>query len=168
MLTSGIDANYRCREALRALPKGFSMTMTTHISSVAFVSGFGQYHSSNHATRPQPYGSVSFADIEAMIRQPQAVDKAQAQWFIPSNLHSRVKTEQLEKGQFYGLWADIDEPDGVDLETIATGLASYLACKLWAYTTKSATEAKQKCRIIIPIAEAVCGADYELYQTALN
>ncbi len=168
MLTSGIDANYRCREALRALPKGFSMTMTTDISSVSFVSGFGQYHSSNHASRPQPYGSVSFADIEAMIRQPQAVDKAQAQWFIPSNLHSRVKTEQLENGQFYGLWADIDEPDGVDLETFATRLASFLSCKLCAYTTKSATEAKQKCRIIIPIAEAVSGADYELYQTALN
>jgi hypothetical protein len=132
------------------------------------VSGFGQYHSDKHPTNPQDYTSITLADIKDMLANPQQVDKADAQWFIPSTTLSRAKDEQIEYGQYYALWADIDEPNGKTVVSYVEGLASLFECEVWGYSSRSATEDNQKSRLMIPLAQPLTATDFVLYQTALN
>ena len=63
---------------------------TQKMLDTPLCSGFGQYHSKKHPTNPQPYIGITLNDILALLDNPQQVDKATAQWVIPSNLLSRV------------------------------------------------------------------------------
>jgi hypothetical protein len=131
-------------------------------------SGFGQYHSDKHATNPQPYTSVTLNDILALLDNPQQVDKATAQWVIPSSLLSRSKDEQLEGGQFYALWQDIDEPKGQKIQSMTKVLSEVVGSTVWAYTSKSATSDNQKCRMIIPLAQPIDADTFNKVQRVIN
>jgi len=102
-----------------------------------------------------------------MSVEPPCVDKQDAQWVIPSTVPSRVHAEQLECGQFYFLWADVDETKGIPFEKIVRGGAVFLPDFI-AYTSRSATLKKQKTRIIVPLAEPVDGRKYVVLQKILN
>ncbi|MFC6685031.1 hypothetical protein ACFQGA_11495 [Marinobacter koreensis] len=94
--------------------------------------------------------------------------KSEGQWFIPSTLLSRVHAEQRHDGEFWALWADIDEPDGVTFEEMKERSRDCIPGAFMAYTSKSATEERQKARILIPLASPVSGAEWPVYQKILN
>lgn len=138
-----------------------------------FVSGYGKHYTNN----PEKRGKACFHeslplidlnDIEAMLANPQCVDKDKAQWVIFSNLQSRVHKEQRERGLYGALWCDIDDTkltiDQIKqvLEQITNG------CLFFVYTSRSNTPEKPKYRGIVPLATSLTGHEYERYQSIFN
>ena len=134
---------------------------------IGLCSGFGQWHSPNNKRDPRQYVTVTMPDIIAMMENPPSVEKAKAQWVIFSTLPSRVHAEQREHGQFYALWADIDDTLGMPFAEIVDRANGCLLDFL-AYTTRSASEEKQKARVVVPLAEPVSGSQFVIRQKVLN
>ncbi len=136
--------------------------------NISLCSGFGQFHSNEStAQTKKPYTTITFADIQRLIDQPQQVDKSQAQWLIPSTLLSRNFKSQEQQGEFWFLWADLDEqPPAInDLgELIFTTFNSDYE----VYTSASATKEKPKSRVLIPLNKPLFGTDWVLAQACLN
>lgn len=140
---------------------------------INLCSGYGQYHT-NEANPEKPnkpltdYITIDISGIKVLVKKPQQVNKAQAQWLIPSTLPSRSFAKQEEQGQYYLLWADLDtEPK--ELAIVCAVLQEIIGnCDYVIYTSKSATKDNQKARIIIFLDEALNGNDWNLCQQALN
>ena len=130
-------------------------------------SGYGQWHSPKNINNPRDYVEITLSEIEGMVNDPCSVDKEEAQWFIPSVLHSRVHSEQREKGQFYTLWADIDELNGVTFKEVVGRTVAFLNGFL-AYTSRGATEDNPKTRVIVQLANSVSGEEFVVLQKILN
>jgi hypothetical protein len=145
-------------------------TTPDYYSTVAqsFCSGYGQHHSPNADNNPRPLITCTLSDIEAMLIDPPSLAKSSAQWFIPSTMLSRVHAEQRVDGAFWALWADIDEPNGLTLRDLVRAAEQILPGDFMAYTTSSATEEKQKARLIVPLSCAVSGGEWKTLQKILN
>ena len=130
--------------------------------SPSFVSGFG----ASHSEKSHPYTTIDLAGIRALVDTPACVDKLQAQWFIPSTLPTRTFKEQELRGDFWMLWADLDQaPPGLDA---VADLLSLLKVDYEIYTSRSATQELPKCRILIPLAAQLSGARWRFFQEILN
>lgn len=137
------------------------------------VSGFGQFHTNEaDPNKPgkklTPYLAIGWSDIFSMVDQPQSVDKAQAQWLMPSTLPRRNSKDQEDNGQFLCIWGDLDDkpptmPDLAATMEKMTGGSDYEI-----YNTRSATPENQKARILIPLKTPLSGSDFILVQQVLN
>lgn len=128
----------------------------------AMVSGYGAYHGKNVGS----YEAIDYTQIQALVDSPQRVSKDVAQWVIPSTLPTRVHAEQREFGEFWMLWVDLDKnPPGVE---VIEPLVQTLACDYEIYASRSATPKLPKCRILIPLAHGISGADWLICQRLLN
>ncbi|HCW89195.1 MAG TPA: hypothetical protein DHU56_03950, partial [Marinobacter sp.] len=130
-------------------------------------SGYGKYHS-NKGKRPRPLETVTLADIEAMAALPPSVAKDSAQWVIPSTLLSRSHAEQRLDGEYWALWADIDETKGLTFSELAEIARGIIPGGFIAHASRSATEDNQKARLIVPLSEAVSGSVWKALQKILN
>lgn len=142
--------------------------------SVQFCSGHGQHHTANpDAKHPKPYAALSMANIMQMMADPKPVPKEKGQWVIFSDdtgVHGRNAEHLRSTGAlFYALWGDIDEAQGVTAQDVLsrTGFGATKA-ETHVYTSRSATEENQKCRIIVPLAEPVDAVTFEIMQEVLN
>ena len=147
---------------------------TVSMPTATMVSGFGQYHT-NEADPEKPfkkltpYVGISLEGIRAMVDTPQEVDKAQAQWVIPSTLPCRTFETQEKSGAYLMLWGDLDE----DAKPIAE-VQDVLECQVIGdadheiYNSRSATAENPKARVLIPLNKPLCGADWLLCQEILN
>lgn len=142
--------------------------VTNNCLNIQLCSGFGKYHSDKAEKNAKPFINVTFADIEQMLVNPPAIEKAQAQWCIFSTLPSREHAEQRRSGQFYALWADIDDAAGLVFKDIFSRALSVLPFNLMAYASRSATADNQKARIIIPLGAPVNGSTFAIMQKILN
>jgi len=131
-------------------------------------SGYGQYHSPNAEKNPRPLIACTLADVETMLANPSSQAKSSAQWVIPSTMLSRVHAEQRIDGEFWALWADIDEPDGVAFADLVKIANNIITGDFMAYTSRSATEERQKARLIVPLSEPVPGGVWLTLQKILN
>ena len=131
-------------------------------------SGIGQKHTDKYG---KDLLNISLAEIKVLVDNPQDIDKASAQWFIPSDIITRKKETHLEIASYYALWADLDHnpPKIQDLADLVMGfIGDGLDCDFEIYTSKSAKEDYQKSRIIIPLASKVNANDFEVLQECLN
>lgn len=135
---------------------------------VPLCAGRGKYHSPDHSTNPRPLDTVTLDDIGRQLEAPASVAKDAAPWFIPSTLLSRKHAEQEARGRYWALWAETDEPEGMPFEEFTSRAVSVVGADLLAYTTRSATEDKQKARVIVPLDREVSGADWIRLQKVLN
>ena len=142
---------------------------TTLQTDIKLCSGFGQFHSNEPtAKNRKPYIPVTMAEIEAMVKDPQALDKAQARWVIPSALLSRNFAEQEKNGEYWALWADFDQ-EPKPIADISWYWEQYTdGCNALFYSSRSATAERQKSRLIVPLAKSLTGADWLLSQECLN
>jgi hypothetical protein len=131
-------------------------------------SGYGSYHSPNAEKNPRPLIACTLADVETMLANPSSQAKSSAQWVIPSTLLSRTHAEQHKDGEFWALWADIDEPDGVAFADLVKITDNVITGDFIAYTSRSATEERQKARLIVPLSEPVSGGVWLTLQKILN
>lgn len=150
------------------------------------ITGFGKFHTNdaelgNLKKKLTPYVPIDLAGIRNLVDNPQQVEKSLAQWLIPSTLESRKKTEQEAKGAFWLLWADIDQGDEQakffagderhkSIDQIQGALANEIldGADFELYASNSATEQRQKCRIMVPISKPLVGGDWSLCQEVFN
>ncbi len=156
-----------------SISKNEPQDIAVDLSTTAFVSGVGQYHTANPgANNPAPYAHVTFNDIIRMAGAPKAVPKDRAPWVIFSTTggeQARVHQIQREKGQFGGLWADLDKVDGTTFDYIVRQIGDVLrGCRYIVYTSSSATERNPKSRLIIPLTNLIPGGDYTMLARILN
>jgi hypothetical protein len=137
--------------------------------SALMTSGIGQFHTNEpDKQHRKPYETITLNGIRLLVDKPQRVDKAQAQWFIPSSLQSRNFKVQEEQGSFNMLWGDLDKnpPTLPDLETHIESILN--GCDFELYNSRSATVDNQKARLLIPVQTPINGYDWVIMQEILN
>ena len=132
-------------------------------------SGVGQFHTNEADTkkagkRLKAYIGITLAEIRHLVDNPQMVEKSKARWVIPSTLMSRTFAQQEKMGQYWLLWADIDN-NPPTLSKLASLIGNF---NYEAYTSRSATDLNPKCRLLIPLAGALNGAQWITCQEILN
>jgi len=129
-----------------------------------YCSGFGV----NHTDKYKPFSTITWSQIMELIDHPQDIDKARGQWIIPSTLVSRLRRDQEKGGEYWMLWADIDDKPPV-LDELSKFLEVFLdGSRFEVYTTKSATESIQKTRVLIPLNEPLTPQQWKQCQQVLN
>jgi hypothetical protein len=132
-----------------------------------FCTGLGQFDT--HKNDGQTYQSITGAEIAAMVIAPPSLDKAKAQWLIPSTYaanDARSHEAQRQHGEFWFLPLDVDV-NNLARKDIEAALASVLGnVSRLIYTTRSSTETNRKWRALIPLRFPVAGADYHETVTA--
>ena len=142
--------------------------VTSLQADIKFCSGFGQLHTNKATAKNRnPYLTLTMAELEAMVQDPQSVAKENAQWMLASALPSRVFKEQEQNGQFWALWADFDQ-DPKPIAVIAAWWKKQTGAYALLYSSRSATVERQKSRLIVPLAKPLSGADWLLAQECLN
>jgi hypothetical protein len=105
-----------------------------------------------------------------MVSTPQAKEKIDADFFIPSTYREhdgRSHEAQRERGAFRMLALDIDRGNPSLDDVLAAVEAVCGPVSMLAYSSSGATPENRKWRVLIPLAGVLSGADYELAQTAL-
>lgn len=134
---------------------------------VDFCSGHGQTHSPNAKRNARDYVPITWTEILDMIENPPQVDKAQGQWAIFSTLQSRVFERQRNEGTLYVAWSDLDKnAPGVSPAVVLA--EQTINANVYAYSSRSATAEKPKCRLLYPLAEPIDGRRFELLQECIN
>jgi hypothetical protein len=118
----------------------------------------------------QEYKGITLADIAKMVVNPQATEKADAAFIIPSSYRAhdgRCHAAQREHGEYWMLAIDVDDgnPSSEDLQDAVRGIAGCVAALF--YTSAGATAENRKWRVLIPLAEPLTGAEYVDAQLAL-
>jgi|694.fasta_scaffold22801_4 RecA-family ATPase len=139
------------------------------MSDIRFLTAPGSFHTL--IDKPgQVYPGISWADIARMVSTPQAKEKIDADFFIPSTYREhdgRSHEAQRERGAFRMLALDIDRGNPSLDDVLAAVEAVCGPVSLLAYSSSGATPENRKWRVLLPLAGALSGADYELAQTAL-
>jgi RecA-family ATPase len=139
------------------------------MSDIRFLTAPGSFHTL--IDKPgQVYPGISWADIARMVSTPQAKEKIDADFFIPSTYREhdgRSHEAQRERGVFRMLALDIDRGNPSLDDVLAAVEAVCGLVSLLAYSSSGATPENRKWRVLLPLAGVLSGADYELAQTAL-
>ena len=127
-------------------------------------------HDTKIGSEDRQYDGINLIAIAAMVAEPQAKEKSDASFIIPSTYRAhdgRKHASQRERGQFHYLALDIDEgsPSLVDVKAAVVSVTNDAVVLI--YSSSGATEDNRKWRVLIPLAEPVSGADYSDTQTAL-
>ena len=149
-------------------PAGTEANTLNEHAHFTLCSGIGQFHSDNARLNAKPYIETSIAEIIAMAKSPQQVDKGAAQWVIPSTLPTREVRLQREQGLYLMAWQDYDDAEGLSFYQLIEKLSQALPFSTIAFTSRSATEGNQKCRVMFPLDHEVTGLEFELLQEILN
>lgn len=132
-----------------------------------FCTGLGQFDT--HKSDGQAYQGITGAEIVAMVKAPPSLDKAKAQWMIPSTYtahDARSHDAQRQHGEFWFLPLDVDV-NNLAREDVEAALASVLGdVSRLIYSTRSSTEANRKWRALVPLKFPLSGADYHETVTA--
>lgn len=149
-------------------PVGAEAQSKTLQADIKFCSGFGQLHTNKATSKNRkPYLTLTMAELEAMVKDPQSVEKENAQWMLASALPSRVFKEQEQNGQFWALWADFDQ-DPKPISEIASWWKNQIGAYALLYSSRSATPERQKSRLIVPLAQPLPFNEWEFAAIALN
>lgn len=142
-------------------------------NKIKVTSGIGQYHTNEpDQLKPEkkltPYLAIDWLEIQDRVDHPESVEKTQGQWLISSTLPRRNAKAQEADGLFHLLWADLDKapPSIPELAVILEGFIGEADYEI--YNTRSATEANQKARILIPVTDPLSSYEFKLLQQVLN
>lgn len=136
----------------------------TPVDNVKLCSGYGPKHTNKY----HKLATVTLAELQSRMSQPPQKPKDEAQWVIFSTVMTRKHKLQREQGEFYGLWADIDDPEGLAFNDIVGRTCDVIQGDFLAYTSRSAIKENQKARIIIPLGYPVSGHEFVTLQRILN
>lgn len=118
----------------------------------------------------QTYPGISWREIASMVANPQAKEKIDADFFIPSTYRAhdgRSHEAQRERGAFRMLALDIDRGNPSLDDVLAAVNAVCGDVSLLAYSSSGASPENRKWRVLLPLANVLTGSDYEVAQTAL-
>lgn len=117
----------------------------------------------------ETYPGISWNDIVKLVQTPQAKEKIDADFFIPSTYRAhdgRAHEAQREHGAFRALAIDIDRgnPSLEDVQEAVQAVCGDVGMLL--YSSSGASLENRKWRAIIPLAGILSGAEYEEVQAA--
>lgn len=117
----------------------------------------------------QTYPAVSWPEIVRLCKEPQAKDKVDADFFIPSTYRGndgRAHQAQRERGSFRMLAIDIDQgnPSKSDVIQAVRDVLGHVA--MMVYSSSGAASDKRKWRVLLPLAAPISGDEYEAAQEA--
>ena len=117
----------------------------------------------------ETYPGISWNEVVKLVQNPQAKEKRDADFFIPSTYRGhdgRAHEAQREHGTFRALAIDIDRgnPSIDDVQDAVRAVCGDVGMLI--YSSSGASEANRKWRAIIPLAGVISGAEYEELQTA--
>ena len=116
-----------------------------------------------HSSAGTNYATITGAEIVKLVLEPQEVPKTSARWFMLSTYvacDAREHAVQRERGSFWWLCVDIDQNNlaltdvSAVLDAVAPGAARLV------YSTRSSTADARRWRAMLPLREALTGADY--------
>ena len=115
------------------------------------------------------YPGITWSELLAMVRTPQAKEKAEADFFIPSTYRAhdgRAHDAQRERGVFRMLAVDIDRGNP-SLERVQEALTDILGdVGSVIYSSSGASAENRKWRVLLPIVGTISGEQYEAAQSA--
>jgi len=130
-------------------------------------------HGTFDTKKDQPeakYAGINWKQIAELVEHPQAVEKAKADFIIPSFYREhdgRVHEVQRERGQFGMLALDIDSGSPTIDQVIEAVQKVAGSVSMLVYSSAGASEEKRKWRVLIPIKEPISGLEYMDSQTVL-
>ena len=115
------------------------------------------------------YPGVSWNEIVKLVQTPQAKEKIDADFFIPSTYRAhdgRSHEAQREHGAYRALAIDIDRgnPSLEDVQEAVQAVCGDVSILI--YSSSGASLENRKWRAIVPLAGVITGAEYEEIQTA--
>lgn len=118
----------------------------------------------------QEYNGITLSEIAAIVREPQAREKADAAFMIPSTYRKhdgRNHAAQRERGEYWMLAIDVDtgSPSLTEITQAIRAAIGPAACLI--YSSSSASMDERKWRALIPVAEPLTGEEYVDAQLAL-
>ena len=115
------------------------------------------------------YPGITWSELLAMVRTPQAKEKAEADFFIPSTYRAhdgRAHDAQRARGVFRMLAIDIDRGNP-SLERVQEALTDILGdVGSVIYSSSGASAENRKWRVLLPIVGTISGEQYEAAQSA--
>jgi hypothetical protein len=118
----------------------------------------------------QTYPGISWPEIVRMVKEPQAKDKADASFFIPSTYRQhdgRAHQAQRDRGAFRMLALDVDQGNPHRKEVIQAVRDVLGDVSMLVYSSSGASEDRRKWRVLLPLGVPVSGEEYEAAQSAL-
>lgn len=117
----------------------------------------------------ETYPGVSWNEIVKLVQTPQAKEKIDADFFIPSTYRAhdgRSHESQREHGAYRALAIDIDRgnPSLEDVQEAVQAVCGDVGMLI--YSSSGASLENRKWRAIVPLAGVITGAEYEEIQTA--
>ena len=109
------------------------------------------------------YSGITTKQIAALVREPQAKEKADAAFVIPSTYRrhdGRKHAAQREHGEYWILAFDVDTGSPSLQEMIDATLLAFGKCACLIYSSSSASVDERKWRCLIPLAYSLTGAEY--------
>ena len=115
------------------------------------------------------YPGIGWNEIVKLVQTPQAKEKRDADFFIPSTYRAhdaRAHEAQREHGAYRALAIDVDRgnPSIDDVQEAVQAVCGDVSILI--YSSSGASLENRKWRAIIPLAAIVTGAEYEEIQTA--
>jgi hypothetical protein len=117
----------------------------------------------------ETYPGIGWNEIVKLVQTPQAKEKRDADFFIPSTYRAhdgRAHEAQREHGAYRALAIDVDRgnPSIDDVQEAVQAVCGDVSILI--YSSSGASPENRKWRAIIPLAAIVTGAEYEEIQTA--
>lgn len=138
------------------------------MSDIRFLMAHGSYFTL--IDQPdQTYPGISWPDIVRRVKEPQAKDKADADFFIPSTYRGhdgRSHDAQRVHGMYRMLAIDIDIGNPSKQEVVQAVRDVLGDVSMIVYSSSGASEETRKWRALLPLAAPITGAEYEDIQSA--
>jgi hypothetical protein len=117
----------------------------------------------------ETYPGIGWNEIVKLVQTPQAKEKIDADFFIPSTYRAhdgRAHEAQREHGAYRALAIDVDRgnPSLDDVQEAVQAVCGDVSILI--YSSSGASADNRKWRAIIPLAGVISGAEYEIVQTA--
>lgn len=117
----------------------------------------------------ETYPGIGWNEIVKLVQAPQAKEKRDADFFIPSTYRAhdgRAHEAQREHGAYRALAIDVDRgnPSLDDVQEAVQAVCGDVSMLI--YSSSGASAENRKWRAIIPLAGIISGAEYEIVQTA--
>lgn len=138
------------------------------MSDVRFLTAPGSFFTLiDHPGKTYP--GITWNEIVRLVQTPQAKEKIDADFFIPSTYRDhdgRAHEAQRERGAFRALGVDIDRgnPTIDDVQEAIQAVCGDAGMLI--YSSSGASPENRKWRVIVPLAGVISGAEYEEVQTA--
>jgi hypothetical protein len=115
------------------------------------------------------YPGITWREILDLVREPQAKEKSEADFFIPSTYRAhdgRAHDAQRERGVFRMLAIDIDRgnPPMDRVREAITDILGDVGCVI--YSSSGASAENRKWRVLLPMSGTISGEQYEAAQSA--